>query len=804
MQFSDFARKLKGVIGGNSSGAAFTKTLFETMLVEDGLRKDESVLSEYSQETFKAYYSGTTGISGIAKKVSPYLDQTQFSEYIYSFPEQTLDVLCITFKDDLHGCNLHNIGEMLSDLFVSIIAEAAGKKKSTPKGAKRRKVELPGAFMDKAPELTAENAGNIFILSPEFTDGLLNDDEEERLPFQAYLDSASAFYSTKKTLLYAEKPHPFYELYVCNDIKYRKFRGVGTRDSKPEKVINNATVQKLEAESKNIIIEGIGGIGKSMFLTHLFLSSASEYEDSNRIPVFLSLKDYKENTASVLDFIYGGLKVFDETIKKQNVVRALQEKQFILLLDGLDEIQTASRDAFETDIEAFIKSYPGNMIVMTSRPINAFISYSKFSVFDIEPLSKRQALELVEKLDFWDVTAKKNFMAALDKTLYFSHTQFASNPLLLTIMLMTYSAFGEVPAKMHVFYSKAYETMARLHDASKGSFKRPLHTKLTPEEFAKYFAQFCARTYKDEVLEFDEMSFSAYMKKVLKGSYAEQQGISAHDFLLDLTDNLCIMYREGSKYYFIHRSFQEYFAAVYFASEYDARLYKVGMFFEKMQHRSYTDRTFDMLYDMIPEKVERFIFLPFLDTLLAECSKAADSDYWEFLKNQYPDIYHEEGNTGSSYFNEAQSFLYKTILKAKQLGSMIELDDVVWPEQIRGLSSREWVYASKTFLERDAYERFPDPDTIPEELLEDRQLVFRDELPFQYSTYFGDPDTEGVTTEIDIYDLRKNPAHYPELCSFIESRHFPLAEEYENVKAYYQQLKSEADREDDSEDLFED
>ncbi len=95
-----------------------------------------------------------------------------------------------------------------------------------------------------------------------------------------------------------------------------------------------------------------------MFLTHLFLSSAAEYEDSNRIPVFLSLKDYKENTVSILDFIYDGMKIFDETIKKQSVIKVLQEKRFILLLDGLDEIQTGTRIAFETDIEAFIKSYP--------------------------------------------------------------------------------------------------------------------------------------------------------------------------------------------------------------------------------------------------------------------------------------------------------------------------------------------------------------------------------------------------------------------------------------------------------------
>ena len=205
------------------------------------------------------------------------------------------------------------------------------------------------------------------------------------------------------------------------------------------------------------------------------------------------------------------------------------------------------------------------------------------------PLEKEQAIALIKKLDFWDKTAKRDFMAALDRSLFYSHYEFASNPLLLTIMLMTYSSFGEVPAKMHVFYSKAYETMARLHDATKGSFKRPLYTNLTPEDFAKCFAQFCARTYTEEQLVFDARSFFAYMERVLKKAPVDVSGIKAWDFLKDLTDNLCIMYQEGNKYYFIHRSFQEYFAALHFASVYDERLKKVGDFFEKASHRSYPE-----------------------------------------------------------------------------------------------------------------------------------------------------------------------------------------------------------------------
>lgn len=77
-------------------------------------------------------------------------------------------------------------------------------------------------------------------------------------------------------------------------------------------------------------------------------------------------------------------------------------------------------------------------------------------------------------------------------------------------------------------------------------------------------------------------------------------------------------------------------------------------------------------------------------------------------------------------------------------------------------------------------------------------------MPSRYCDYFGEPETEGLTIEIEIYDLRKNPSKYTELCSFMESKSFPLVEEYENIKAYYLQLKADADKEEDSEELFED
>ena len=59
------------------------------------------------------------------------------------------------------------------------------------------------------------------------------------------------------------------------------------------------------------------------------------------------------------------------------------------------------------------------------------------------------------------------------------------------------------------------------------------------------------------------------MDRILEGSEAKANGLTSQDFLIDLTDNLCIMYKEGNKYHFIHRSFQEYFTARYLATNYD-------------------------------------------------------------------------------------------------------------------------------------------------------------------------------------------------------------------------------------------
>lgn len=726
MEFKEFIGKLASVLRGGDSTDKFARTVFEAIVAPN----DAELISAYSAASFKAFFNGTTSISGIAKKINAHTERMEFEAYIETFPDGAVESLCNVFATDIPEINLKNAGEKISQLFVAIITEAAASK---------RKGQTDGGAA--APNGTA-NAEN---------DNAAGD-------FSKYLKAAKEHYSTKKTLLYAENPHAFYDMYVCNDVRIRK-DPLGLRDE----IVKNADANNLWA--KHIIIRGTGGIGKSMFMTHLFLSAADGENNSGALPVLLSLKDYRNETGSVADFITSSVREFDTGISKESVNAVLSQGKFLLLMDGLDEIKSACMEKFEKEIDSFTKACGNNAIVITSRPINKFISYSRFLICDLMPLDEEQSVELVEKLDFWNVDAKRNFVKDLRARLYHTHREFASNPLLLTIMLMTYSTFGEIPAKMHVFYSKAYETMARLHDASKGSFKRHLHTGLTPEEFSKYFAQFCARTYKDEILEFDQQLFCSYMEKVLKSKSEKLAGISPKDFLSDLTDNLCIMYREGEKYYFIHRSFQEYFAAVFFASEFDDRLVKVGRFFGSKNDRS-GDNSFDMLYDMIPQKVERFVFLPYLDEIFE--GKGMEG-YWSFLEKIYGYLYYScASDFDTPPTGYSRPFLYERICGNAQRN-----------KQVFGPAKR--LHLNLLFKTDD---------------------IRREVYTGHCRPYSPTDDDIYMPVELPVHSVRKFPEQFPNVRKLIEDDGFFLMQEYRDVRKYYEELKNEVQNDNDSDDLF--
>lgn len=609
-----------------------------------------------------------------------------------------------------------------------------------------------------APELTGDPS-SCLLVSKE----LLGEEGE----FGEYLDNVSDKYGQMKTLLYNDAPRKFYDFYVCNNIAQKEYI---KRYTYKTKIISDATADTLKECSNFILISGTGGLGKSMMMRHLLLDSVERYEEDGQIPIFIPLKDYSDSYEELIEYVYEKFECLCSYDNTENFEGYLEEGKFLLLLDGLDEIKSDYRKKFEHDLEIFADKYTDNMFVISSRPTGSFISLHRFTVLDLCPFTKAQALELIDKLNFRpdEPAIKRQFMEELEHKLFITHREFTENPLLLTIMLMTYEQFADIPSKMHVFYREAYVAMSQKHDASKGAFKRALKTGLTADQFADYLAEFCARTYRDEKYEFTDILFDKYfnlMHEKAKGPAT----VTASDFREDLIKNMCLMYYESGKYHFTHRSFQEYFCALYFSKQKDKNLSAIGKVFEHKRSRFSTDKAFDMLYDMIPDKVDEYVFEPFLEELFDEC--AEKEGYRTFLKKMYPVLYYDKGEAGDDSVNEPESFLYNFIIQKENIAAYLSSED--FPDDDEFVTS-EWAYLD---------ERYNDPDIDTDSLIE------RGEIPYNYKYEFGDPDIVGWNYEIDVETIFASPRRYESVIELLESEEFPLKQEYNEVREYLERLK---------------
>lgn len=372
--------------------------------------------------------------------------------------------------------------------------------------------------------------------------------------FDRYLENASLRYNQIRTLATGTTPRKI----IGEDSLYVS---IGVNHNGEE--ISTETVNRMLEISKNILILGTGGVGKSMLMRYLFLDTA-RYE--GYVPVLIELRRIKmppSGQISILNLIYDCMKDFDVELPMEQFEYSLRLGKYLFLLDGFDEVKSSLAKDTAMAIQAFSAKYPNNSYIVTSRPRKEETSpLETFTVMESMPLNKEQAIDLASRI--WEPDEKtREFCQQLDAALYEKHRDFAENPLLLTMMFLTFMRNSSIPEHLSDFYKKAYDALYSAHDnQDKGCYRRDFQCKTLDEnEFKHILSHFCFQSYFKEIYEFSEDAILRYLETSLQK--LKFCNLKPADYLEDLRNIVCMIIKDGDTYRFSHRSFQAYFAAYY-------------------------------------------------------------------------------------------------------------------------------------------------------------------------------------------------------------------------------------------------
>ncbi len=305
--------------------------------------------------------------------------------------------------------------------------------------------------------------------------------------------------------------------------------------------------------SRNVVIRGIAGQGKSIFLRYLCVR---QFESGQKIPIFIELRRIRPDETLFYHFAKF-FEILDLSIDRDSFRLLAKSGRFIFFLDAFDEIDPGIEQKILNEIEDLASLCPNCQFIITTRPGTSIEMSATFDVWTLDDLRADEYKQVIRKLADSSESAETIIQAIASHTS--SVSELLCTPLLVTLLIITYKSYSKIPEHLSDFYESIFSVLLQRHDGTKPGFTRSRSCLINDSQYRNIFDALCYETKSMRKLTFTHQDLCRSITKAMSIFNLPED---PDRYLKDIVTITCLILHEG-EYRFIHRTVQDYYASTF-------------------------------------------------------------------------------------------------------------------------------------------------------------------------------------------------------------------------------------------------
>ncbi|MBD1933158.1 MULTISPECIES: NACHT domain-containing protein [Cyanophyceae] len=351
-------------------------------------------------------------------------------------------------------------------------------------------------------------------------------------------------------------------LQECNFEKFDRF-GLGR--------ITEKRIPGLDAVNKypKLMILGKPGAGKTTFLKYLAVQCNQDKFQTDRVPIFVTLKDFAEtaNKPSLLEYInqqFAGCGVGEARVivSLQDVIEC---GRGLILLDGLDEVREDDNKRVLKEIREFSDQFRDNHFVMTCRIAAREYTFEKFTEVEVADFDSEQIATFATNWFKGKAVKPETFIECLTDNERIN--ELATSPLLLTLLCLAFEESGDFPANRSELYKEGLDALLKKWDAKRGIQRAQVYKKLSIQGKENLLSKIALTTFEQGDYFFKQKTAEQYITDYIRNlpsanTDEEALQLDSEEVLRSIEHHHgLVVERAKGIYSFSHLTFHEYFTA---------------------------------------------------------------------------------------------------------------------------------------------------------------------------------------------------------------------------------------------------